>query len=227
MVDLDQFRQTLFDELDDCLNALEVELTAFQDGKVTKDRIEEAFRAIHSIKGGAGTFSFDRIISVSHEMETVLDHARDGAIELTDDINDTMLRAFDVLTSLIQGERDGKKLKKNLEAAVLAELTTVLSGLDAKLLDEPVQAAKTVVATDGQDWPDGLRHYRISFRPSQTMLQRGIEPIGMIRELKGFGTLDIQVDTSEVPSLESLDPALCYLSWTLTLATETDRSEIM
>jgi two-component system chemotaxis sensor kinase CheA len=44
------------------------------------------FRAIHSIKGGGGAFGFTSLVGFAHAYETLLDHVRDGRIELSDPV---------------------------------------------------------------------------------------------------------------------------------------------
>src|SRR5690606_37261953 len=70
------------------------------------------------------------------------------------------------------------------------------------------------------------RRYRILFRPSETMLRRGNEPILLFRELKRLGTLAIDVDMSGLPPLESLDPTTSYLGWSLELVTNAGRADL-
>jgi len=61
MLELDQFRHVYFQECEDLLGSLEVQLIALQEGAEADDVIQEAFRAIHSVKGGAGALQFRRI----------------------------------------------------------------------------------------------------------------------------------------------------------------------
>ena len=229
MVDFDQFRQTFFEECDDCLSALEAQLMEFQAGNSEQEGIEEAFRAIHSIKGGAGAFGFDRIIAFTHEFEALLDQVRDGRVALSEDVTAAALRAFDVLTDLITGERTGNEPDAGFEANAMAELTGLLEH------DEHAKgkAAKPVSQTDSQKEADvtrpaatDLHRFRILFRPSEKMLQRGNEPILLIRELQRLGDLKIDVDPSGLPPLEELDPVVCYLGWSLELVTGAGQSEV-
>jgi len=224
MVDFDQFRQTFFEECDDCLGALETQLMEFQAANATREGIEEAFRAIHSIKGGAGAFGFQRIIAFSHEFEAVLDQVRDGRLKLSEDLNAAMLRAFDILTDLIAGEREGTDPATDFEAAALAELRRYAghqeqTGDPAPVPQRPAEKiGMAAAASPAGTMPDGgVRRYRILFRPSATMLQRSNEPILLIRELKQLGDLSIDADISALPALDSIDPATCYLGWSLEL----------
>jgi len=66
MDDLAEFKQTYFQECEDLLTDLEEQLTALQSGETDDEILHAAFRAIHSIKGGAGAFGFARLVGFAH-----------------------------------------------------------------------------------------------------------------------------------------------------------------
>ncbi len=222
MIDLDQFRQTFFEECDDYLATLEAQLMEFQAGEATTEGIEEAFRAIHSIKGGAGAFGFKRIIAFSHEFESLLDQVRGGQLELSDDIKSAALRAFDVLSDLINGERNGVEPAPGYETGVAGELSAFLIDDASGQPDEP---AKPDVAAPAQQ-AGGLQRYRVLFTPSPTMLQRGNEPILLIRELRLLGNLNVELDDTRLPALGEIEPSKCYLGWSIDLESECSQADI-
>ena len=228
MVDMNQFRQTFFDECYDCLAALEVQLVEFQVGRAADESVEDAFRAIHSIKGGAGAFGFSRIIAVAHAFETVLDRIRNREIDLTPVLNAALLRAFDVLTDLVVDERAGLESTIDQEAAVLEELARFADGDRTDISGStPETDPPSRSGTEG-DAPEttGPRCYRIEFRPSPTMLERGNEPLLLFRELKTLGALRVEADLSGLPSLADMDPMESCLGWTLHLETDSDREAV-
>ena len=66
--------------------------------------------------------------------------------------------------------------------------------------------------------PDAPRRWNIRFTPAAESLRQGMEPLLVLRELASLGTVTrIEVDTKQLPSLDQLDPATCYLGWNLTL----------
>jgi two-component system chemotaxis sensor kinase CheA len=58
MSEFDEFKAIYFDECAELLVALEEQFTAIEAGERGADRLNAAFRAVHSIKGGAGAFGF-------------------------------------------------------------------------------------------------------------------------------------------------------------------------
>lgn len=59
--------------------------------------VEGLFRAIHTLKGDAGTLKFTAVVTLCHELETVLDALRKGALESGVSLVTDLLAAFDAL----------------------------------------------------------------------------------------------------------------------------------
>jgi two-component system chemotaxis sensor kinase CheA len=90
------------------LDAIEPDLLAMeQDGKqVSQETINKVFRAIHSIKGGAGFLAFENLKSFSHTMESVLMLVRDGKLAVNPELMDVLLSAVDKLRAMIDDIQD-------------------------------------------------------------------------------------------------------------------------
>ncbi|MDB5541881.1 MAG: chemotaxis protein CheA, partial [Devosia sp.] len=86
MSDLDDFKATYFDECSELLLELEEQFHAIEGGDRSSNRLNAVFRAIHSIKGGAGAFGFSELVGFAHAYETLLDQVREGHIELADEV---------------------------------------------------------------------------------------------------------------------------------------------
>jgi len=54
-------KQTFFQECEEQLGELEIGLLVLQDGDTDPETVNAVFRAVHSIKGGAGAFNLRRI----------------------------------------------------------------------------------------------------------------------------------------------------------------------
>ncbi len=110
MEDLEQFKKIFFQECEELLGGLETQLMALQGGDSDEELLHEAFRAIHSIKGGAGAFGFTRLIAFAHVLETTLDLMRSGKIALNEELFSITLRAGDILADLVQAAQSGSDL---------------------------------------------------------------------------------------------------------------------
>ncbi|MGZ5853901.1 MAG: Hpt domain-containing protein, partial [Xanthobacteraceae bacterium] len=105
MSSFEQLKQTFFDECGDLLQQIETSLTEIREGISTDDTINAVFRAVHSVKGGAGIFGFDTLVKFAHVFETVMDAIRSGRLAITPDNIDTLLAAGDVLADLVNMSR--------------------------------------------------------------------------------------------------------------------------
>ena len=110
MSDLDDFKATYFTECSELLNELEEQFAAIEAGERGADRLNAVFRAIHSIKGGAGAFGFSAMVGFAHAYETLLDYVRDGRVELTDDVVVLCIRANDIIADHVKAAETGEAL---------------------------------------------------------------------------------------------------------------------
>lgn len=125
------------------------------------DLINEIFRAVHTIKGGAGMVGNEKLQTVAHRMEDILNKIRKGETTLSSDIIDPLLSGLDVLKQITdcldQGEDVSKidisvvKLledayKKMSKASKNKNDPEVLSEKDKSAIDE--KAAKLAAEAD-------------------------------------------------------------------------------
>tara|TARA_R110000772_G_scaffold267287_2_gene390955 strand:- start:824 stop:3034 length:2211 start_codon:yes stop_codon:yes gene_type:complete len=125
----EEIQEIFFQECEDALAQTEEGLLACQSGTAEDDTINCIFRAVHSIKGGAGAFDFTGLQAFAHKFETVLSLVRDGELELTNDLIALLLRAFDMIADHIAAARGqspspddnllGSELEKIAEQSVI------------------------------------------------------------------------------------------------------------
>ncbi|MGE0311000.1 MAG: chemotaxis protein CheA [Lautropia sp.] len=126
-LDLTQFYQIFFEEAGENLEQMEAQLLALDVGEPEDEQLNAIFRCAHSIKGGAATFGFQDVASLTHVMETLLDRLRRHELALHPSMVDVLLESGDALRSLLgrhQGTVDTVPDHAPLAAriAALAEL---------------------------------------------------------------------------------------------------------
>ena len=87
----------------DHLNAIEPDLLTMEQGgaELSKDLLNRVFRAIHSIKGGAGFLAFEALKGLSHVMESVLMLVRDGKLRVDPELMDAVFAGMDRLRAML------------------------------------------------------------------------------------------------------------------------------
>lgn len=232
MDDLAEFKQTYFQECDDLLADLEGQLTALQEGETDDEILNAAFRAIHSVKGGAGAFGFTELVAFAHVFETVLDRMRGHEVETSSANVALMIRAADALTDLIAAAQNETDVPEGFGQDILAGLAALAGteadagGLDD---DDDIDFAPVMVSAGGDEdkaaAPDETL-FQIRFSPDPSLFERANEPLLLIRELKRLGSLSTTVDISKLPELEEIEPDGSYFTWDLELETTSPKSAI-
>jgi two-component system chemotaxis sensor kinase CheA len=242
--DMDSLRQVFFQECEEQLSELESGLLEIEGGASDPEIVNAIFRAVHSIKGGAGAFALEDLVRFAHVFETVLDEVRKGRLTTAAAVVETLLRAADVLTDLVRIARDGGEMDEGRNRSVsdeLAALSKSQSGAAAELeeaednfddlgftplavslplADEAAGDAELAVSEPG------VSEYTITFKPAPSLYANANEPAVLLRELERLGEVSIECDTASVPQLTELDPEGAYLSWTIELKTTHDEDAI-
>lgn len=181
-VDMSQFYQVFFEEVAEHLNAMESLLLGLDVNAPSIDDLNAIFRAAHSIKGGAGTFGFNDMTSVTHVLETLLDKLRKEELALRSEMIDAFLEADDVLKAQLDAHQNGGDVDEAMIADVCRKLEE-LSGPQAapakpKKAKKKVQTA--VVA------PHTETFHQIEFTPDA-----GAVLDNLFAELTSLGKLEI------------------------------------
>ena len=107
VVGRDAIRDVFFRECEDRLTELEEGLLAMHAVGAAPGLVDAAFRAVHSIKGGAGAFGLEALLRFAHGFETALDALRCGRLAAKPTVLEVMLRAADVLAKLVRAAQTG------------------------------------------------------------------------------------------------------------------------
>jgi two-component system, chemotaxis family, sensor kinase CheA len=84
------------------LTSIENNMLTLERNPEEKEAVHAVFRGFHTIKGLAGFLEFTPIRDVAHEVETLLDNARNGKLAITGSVVDVVLESVDYLKHSIQ-----------------------------------------------------------------------------------------------------------------------------
>ena len=125
---MQEIMASFFIECEELHEALIDALQSMADGAHDNETINVAFRAVHSIKGGAGAFGLNDLVSFAHQFETVMDSCRSATLPITHDLVQTFLRCGDMLSDLIRCSRDGDPCDTAASEALITELADFVGG---------------------------------------------------------------------------------------------------
>ncbi len=239
MSELDEFKATYFEECSELLADLEEEFTAIEEGDRDTERLNAVFRAIHSIKGGAGAFGFNQLVEFAHSFETLLDFVRDGRVELTDEVVTLCIRSIDLVADFVGAARDGADLASDHGEEELArfkmlsgeddaesmedfdiEFTPVMVNVGSDAIADAASIEDTDDSFDSAPMNEGARHWEIGFTPHFELYERANDPLLLFRELATLGDVEIKARLLNLPKICDFEPFGVYCAWDIILQSD-------
>ena len=101
-MNMDEVLPTFIAESEEVLRDLEAGLLACSQGQTDAETINLLFRAVHTLKGSAGLFGLDGIVTFVHGAETTLDQVRQGHIPMEPLLVSILLRCKDHIEFLLE-----------------------------------------------------------------------------------------------------------------------------
>jgi len=248
---MNEIREIFFQECEEQLAELESCLLRLKDGDTDPETVNAAFRAVHSIKGGAGAFGLDDLVAFSHVFETVLDCIRSNKLAASGELLNVMLKSADVLVDLTACSRDGGSVDEFRTSDLAAALSAFAKGqpLPVENSREPVrpeippgteavnEPAFQPIPFDFDDpddaetvAPESSRTRRnvftVRFKPRSDLYAKGNEAALLLRDLAKLGDLKVYCETHTLPGIEQLDPEAAYFSWLIRVETDDDEDAV-
>ncbi|WP_299507988.1 chemotaxis protein CheA [uncultured Roseobacter sp.] len=241
-----EIRASFFIECEELLEALQDGLQSLDDGDEDAETINVVFRAVHSIKGGAGAFGLEDLVRFAHRFETVLDEVRAGRMTPDADALKIFFQCADHLSDLVRVSRDDGDLPDDKTAELLQHLDDLLgeTGAPEEDAEEEIDFQPAVLSLDldlGDAEDDGdvaelpslddlpspsTSTFTIMFRPENELFDTGNEPFHMLRSLDEMGECKVTCHMDSLPDIADLIPEQSYLYWTVELQSDVDEAEI-
>ena len=231
---MDAAKQGFQVEAEELLEDMEEALLHLENEPDDMDSVNAVFRAAHTIKGTAGVFGFDDVVSFTHVAESLLDMIRDDEIKINDEIIAVLLKSGDHMADLVNYvvESDDPTPADLLEtSSVLIESLNKCMGKssDNESTANAIEVQDTVVEQVNRDdtVTAGNDNWHISLRFGSEVLKNGMDPQSFIKYLKRIGNIiSISTLVDNVPSLEDIDPENCYLGFEIGLESEENKESI-
>ena len=109
-------------EAREILDRLDLTFVQLEQSPDDKKLVGNIFRAMHTLKGSSGFFSFKRLEKVSHASESLLGKIRDGQLTLDQQKTTTLLNALDSLRSIIEGIEENQAEPVGDDSVVVQQL---------------------------------------------------------------------------------------------------------
>lgn len=205
---MNEFLQQFVTESRELVDTASDGLLALERSPQDAERLDEVFRAFHTLKGGAGIVKFTAMERAVHAAEDVLTAARTGTHPLTPARVSQCLACLDQVLQWAETIADTGQLPE--EASTEAD--RVIRGFGTPHLEvtptgeahrEPAQWLE-ILSRKHHAAAAGARS-AVRFRPARDSFYHGEDPLARMMSLPGLRTLDFEPGEAWGP-LDALDP---------------------
>ena len=194
--------ETLFETLESTLLELEANLGS-------RELVDAAFRALHTLKGSGSMMGFDGMSGFAHVLEAAFDHVRSSKTEMSLELAELALQSVDVLKAHLEGP-----------------LLPPLRDQEAKLR----QALETLGEPRGPETlrpePEALRHYVVHLSLGREALRDGFDPLDLLSQVQALGEARTEVHFERLSLLDEFDVTECHLQWTIELSSTRELRDV-
>lgn len=182
-----------------------------------RERLESAFRAVHTLKGSVGLFDFGPMQDVLHHAEDLLSHARAGTIAVDTTLIDPLLAVVEWVDGSIDRIAQTGRLSETQKRQAARLMGLVKADMTSLETDEPTSSPPTAIP----DWASSLRQLlssddkhgtlvAIRYEPHPECFFNGDDPLATLSRLPDLRHLAISL--KQPPSLlREFDPFRCNL----------------
>ncbi len=207
-MDTSRYADLFLTESRENLTAINHALLELERDSGGDEHVGALFRAVHTVKGMSATMGYGRVAELSHELETLLDRVRVGAVRVTPPLMDVLFASADALERLISaavgGADEGEDVTALVERLRAHEGSAADGAADVNAVRDagPSAVADAAPADGGVRWtaaePAGTGFLvRVRLDPETPL--RGVRAFMVLQKLKALGDV-----VAVSPTLEAL-----------------------
>lgn len=246
-MDVSQYLEIFIDETTEHLQSLNEQLLILEKEPDNTDTINEIFRAAHSLKGMAGTMGYKRMQRLTHDMENVFSEIRNGKMNVTAYLVDTLFQGLDALESYLTNIQETADEGTDDHQDIIDALNNVLSeGLgsekkeDAKANDSnvakeaaPMEESKILAKYKELTFADYERHamtkavqegqnvFGLTVEIAESCLLKAARAFLVFKALEEIGEI-----IKSVPDVQDIEDEKFDLDFSLVLLTHSSMEEV-
>jgi len=233
-MDVNQYLEIFIEESKEHVQSLNESLLELEKNPEDLDVINEIFRVAHTLKGMAATMGFNKMSTLTHDMENVLQSLRNKEFVVNSEIIDLLFDCLDALESYVniiaetgsEGNKDYSNLIKllgevNNKMRIQTEnhVETSSEGGQAEVVSEPVlnlnQYDKNAV---NKAHEMGLNVYQITVVLDSECVLKSARAFIIFRVLEKYGDI-----IKSVPKVEDIEDEKFDYNFTVVVVSKEDK----
>ncbi|MFO7754228.1 MAG: chemotaxis protein CheW [Desulfobacteraceae bacterium] len=212
MTEQDELIGVFVEESVEHLESIEPDLLRLEQDpeNVDSDIVNSIFRAVHSVKGAAGFFGFNKIGNLAHLMENLLSRLRDGKITATAEFTDALFSGLDTLRAMFDDVGSSEQFDVQQELDRLSALLNHPDGPENIVtVKEKPETGRQAREFDIQESElsrfveKGQFLYTISIHLKTDLTDKGKTPLDLIKSITSTGELiESRLDIDNIRGME-------------------------
>lgn len=193
------------------LDFMEQALMDIMEQGISDDAIGALFRAMHTIKGTAGMFDFDTIVTFSHIAENLLDLVRQKKLSISEEMLETLLKSKDHVETLVDNAINGVELSNEIRETdqILRQELLTFSDFTPTITASSNVLNSSDIVDDGAD-----RVWHISLRFKEDFFKTGMDILSIFDYFSSEGDIiSILPITDLIPTLDEYNPLTPYVGF--------------
>ncbi|WP_353095287.1 chemotaxis protein CheA [Tissierella praeacuta] len=225
-LDISQYINIFVEEAKEHLQSMNDVLLELEKNPSHLGNINEIFRVAHTIKGMSGTMGFHNMANLTHEMENVLQAARNNDIELSEEIIDILFECFDTLDSSVNHIIDYGTEDDDTNQPLIDKLTNLLNKekntkQNGNEINE-LNIDKFVLEVVDKAEKEGLNIYNIDFVLNESCMLKAARAFIIFNTLESFGEI-----IYSNPSVEDIEDEKFDLGFSVMLVSSYEKANIL
>ncbi len=187
-MDINQLKQIFINESNQLLTKLDNTLLELEENPGDPNLIDEAFRAMHTIKGSSGMYGYDKITEVTHEIETLFDLVRNNQMNVTKSLIELTFATCDHIRRLLCDESAESQESEDNHTTILQSIAQLKGDTDIIEISSATKDQNSEVEKDGAK---KVATWNILFYPDEEIVLRCINLIYVFQDLLELGEYKI------------------------------------
>lgn len=221
---MDEFQSKYIEDANDLIINIESEIFALESNPDDNLLIEEIFRVMHTLKGSAGMFGFEKTEKITHKLESVYDLIRSGELKINKEIIDVTFETLDVLKELLSNREELDETSEQKYNKLIGRI----SSIDGKKDEEKDVKEGVFFDEENENDTDNENpiYIYIRFNPLKDVFLRGIKPQSIFNELSELGEFIAIPELEQITDINNFNVLDFYLSWDILMFSLKNRNEI-
>ena len=191
-MDLSRYADLFLTESREHLSAMNHSLLALERAPKASEPVQALFRAVHTVKGMSATMGYHAVAQLAHEMESILDRLRRGALEAQPPVIEALFGAADALEGAIEASvRSGDGAANVTGAVARLQACAPPAAAEAPVVPPTVRgaAAEEPGAASAPGEPGGTGGRLVRVRIARDAALRGARAVLVLRQAEALGTV--------------------------------------